>query len=58
MESIVHYEQLLIRNHANSVDVAALSGHCQDLLERLQVLDPSRRRRYQELGEPSLHWFI
>ncbi|KAF9458639.1 rab-protein geranylgeranyltransferase [Collybia nuda] len=50
MESIVHYTQLLLRNHASSVDSPALTSYCQSLLGRLQRLDPLRQHRYKELG--------
>ncbi|KAF7359357.1 Rab-protein geranylgeranyltransferase [Mycena sanguinolenta] len=51
MESLVHYKQLLLKNHASSVDAASLTNDCRCLLADLRVLDPARRRRYEEIGE-------
>ncbi|TFK42750.1 rab-protein geranylgeranyltransferase [Crucibulum laeve] len=51
MESIVHYKLILIRNHSRSVDVGKLTGDCSTLLSQLQRLDPSRRRRYEEIAK-------
>ncbi|KAF8184919.1 rab-protein geranylgeranyltransferase [Mycena galopus ATCC 62051] len=50
MESLVHYKQLLLKNHASSIDAASLRSDCRRLLSDLCVLDPARRRRYEEIG--------
>ncbi|KAJ6500469.1 hypothetical protein C8R45DRAFT_977826 [Mycena sanguinolenta] len=49
MESLVHYKQLLLKNHAPYVDAASLTNDCRRLLADLRVLDPARRRRYEEI---------
>lgn len=50
MESIVHYKLLLLKKSPGP-DPTTLADECQELLRRLQELDPSRRSRYQELGK-------
>jgi len=50
MESIVYYKQLLLRNHPSSIDTNELLGDCQELLQRLEILDHVRRRRYQAIA--------
>lgn len=50
MESIVHYKLLLV-NKSSGPEAASLTEECRTLLKRLQELDPSRWRRYYELGE-------
>ena len=51
MESIVHYSMMLLKDHAAEVDVGQLTEKTRRLLGELEVQDPFRRRRYQELGE-------
>ncbi|KAF8201598.1 rab-protein geranylgeranyltransferase [Pholiota molesta] len=48
MESVVHYKLLLLQK-TSGAEANALSEECRGLLRRLQELDPSRRRRYQDL---------
>ncbi|GLB35125.1 putative rab-protein geranylgeranyltransferase [Lyophyllum shimeji] len=50
MESIVYHKRLLLRNHSGSIDTAQLVADCQGLLQRLETLDPVRRRRYQAIS--------
>lgn len=50
MESLVHYKRLLLKNHHSSVDASSLTSDCRRLLSDLRVLDPARRRRYEEIG--------
>ncbi|KAF8894396.1 rab-protein geranylgeranyltransferase, partial [Infundibulicybe gibba] len=49
LESIVHYKQLLLKNHTSG-DRNILINECATLLEGLQVIDPQRHRRYEALG--------
>jgi len=49
MESLVYYKRLLLKNHPSSVDAASLTNDCRRLLSDLRVLDPARRRRYEEI---------
>lgn len=54
MESLVHYKQLLLRNHLTSIGEEGsqvLVKECLELLDQLESIDPQRRRRYQQLGE-------
>lgn len=54
MESLVHYKQLLLRNHSTSIGEGGsqvLVKECLQLLAQLESIDPQRRRRYQQLGE-------
>ena len=56
MESLVFYKRLLLRRHEASMNSAQREGlvnDCVDLLARLQEVDPDRRQRYDDLGEPS-----
>ncbi|KAF8636467.1 hypothetical protein AX17_003283 [Amanita inopinata Kibby_2008] len=50
LESILHYKRLLLRKHGESVDVAALSNDCIQLLRQLKMIDPLRRHRYEDIG--------
>ncbi|KAJ3815764.1 rab-protein geranylgeranyltransferase, partial [Lentinula aff. lateritia] len=52
MESLVHYKRLLLHNHGALVDKSALTRDCIYLLEQLRKVDPGRRARYNEIGEP------
>ena len=63
MESLVHYQKLLIRVHlahtlGSEGQKAELTVSCLTLLEKLQQIDPSRKRRYQELGLYTTEWWI
>jgi len=51
LESIVHYQQLLVKNWSLETDVKQMSEDCISLLKRLEELDPMRKMRYQEQGE-------
>ncbi|KAG8885882.1 Rab geranylgeranyltransferase [Tulasnella sp. 331] len=48
MESLVHYRGLLMRHEPNNAE--ALKQACLITLEKLKVVDPKRRRRYEELA--------
>lgn len=50
MESIVYYTRLLLRNHPSNIDTTKLVADCQELLRRLEILDPVRCRRYQAIA--------
>ncbi|KAJ7871443.1 rab-protein geranylgeranyltransferase [Mycena olivaceomarginata] len=54
MESLVHYKRLLLKNHHSSVDASSLTSDCRRLLSDLRVLDPARRRRYEEIEKQLL----
>ena len=65
MESLVCYKQLLLRRHAQQLGTAreSLTHECLRLLSDLQEIDPSRRRRYEDLGKLSdilslLNWVL
>jgi len=49
MESLVHYKRLLLQRHSSALDVASVQSDCRRLLSELRVLDPARRRRYEEI---------
>lgn len=54
MESLVHYKQMLIRNHSLSLaseERQELIRSCLDLLRQLETIDPLRKQRYDDLGE-------
>ena len=60
------YKQLLLRRHAQQLNGTAresLIQECLRLLSDLQEIDPSRRRRYEDLGKLSdilslLNWVL
>jgi len=56
MESLVHYQSLLVRHH--SVDSESAIKESLDLLEQLKNIDPARRQRYDEIGESHRSHFI
>jgi geranylgeranyl transferase type-2 subunit alpha len=49
MESLVHYQSILLRRYLKSSE--NLVKECLDLLEQLGSIDPARRQRYEEIGE-------
>ncbi|KAJ7143831.1 hypothetical protein C8R44DRAFT_724852 [Mycena epipterygia] len=49
MESLLHYKRLRLRQHPSSLD-ASIENDCRDLLGKLRVFDPARRRRYEDIG--------
>ena len=54
MESLVHYKRMLLQQRQSSLDgaaKAALTKECEDLLVKLQTIDPNRRQRYMDLSE-------
>ncbi|KAJ7168174.1 hypothetical protein C8R43DRAFT_983299 [Mycena crocata] len=48
MESLVHYKRLLLQKHPSSFN-EELTNDCRRLLSELRVLDPARRRRYEDI---------
>ncbi|KAJ6606532.1 hypothetical protein DFH09DRAFT_1299764 [Mycena vulgaris] len=48
MESLVHYKRLLLQKHSSALD-AGIVNDCRRLLSQLQMLDPARRRRYEDI---------
>ena len=58
MESLVHYQTLLVRRHHAVLGEEVcerLRADSLELLRRLEVLDPLRKQRYRDLGERSVH---
>lgn len=58
MESLVHYQTLLTRRHfavLGDEECERLRASSLDLLHRLEVMDPLRKQRYRDLGEPNVH---
>ncbi|KXN90513.1 Geranylgeranyl transferase type-2 subunit alpha [Leucoagaricus sp. SymC.cos] len=53
LESLVHYNRMLLENHKEKVDGQALTVECRGFLEQLKELDPMRSRRYSQLGMSS-----
>ncbi|KAL4065365.1 rab-protein geranylgeranyltransferase, partial [Scleroderma citrinum] len=49
MDSLVYYNKLLLEQHQPDDD--ELREKCLMILQQLEVIDPSRRFRYQDLGE-------
>jgi geranylgeranyl transferase type-2 subunit alpha len=49
MESLVHYQSILLQRHA--LPSNSLVKECLDLLGQLKSIDPARRQRYEEIGE-------
>jgi len=53
MESLVHYQTLLIRGHYTALgdeECDRLRANSLELLRQLEVLDPLRRQRYRDLA--------
>lgn len=58
MESLVHYQTLLVRRHYAALGdegCERLRADSLELLQRLEELDPLRKQRYRDLGECSVH---
>lgn len=58
MESLVHYETLLVRRHCavlGDEECERLKANTLELLRQLEVLDPLRKQRYRDLGERNVH---
>jgi len=58
MESLVHYQILLVRRHHAALgdeECERLRANSLELLRQLEVLDPLRGQRYRDLGERSVH---
>ena len=54
MESLVYYKRFLLRKHASTLSSVSQTGmrrECNELLSKLQSVDPDRKQRYLELGE-------
>jgi len=54
MESLVHYQTLLVRRHHAALgdeDCERLRANSLELLQKLEMLDPLRKQRYRDLGE-------
>ncbi|KAJ7445740.1 hypothetical protein B0H11DRAFT_2086653 [Mycena galericulata] len=49
IESLVHYKRLLLQKHSSFLDTTSVQNDCRRLLGELRVLDPARRRRYEEI---------
>lgn len=55
LESLVHYKRLLLKIHAQvasqsaEVESKRLLSECQSILDKLLLVDPYRRKRYEEL---------
>ncbi|KZV85101.1 rab-protein geranylgeranyltransferase [Exidia glandulosa HHB12029] len=49
LDSLVHYKRLLLRGTPLGVDSRALRQECTEILQKLEEIDPMRRRRYQDL---------
>lgn len=52
MESLVFYKRLLLRRYGDAIvddERQALEKECEDLLSRLQSVDPDRRQRYIDM---------
>jgi hypothetical protein len=50
MESLVYYKRLLLRRHdVSSKDV--IRKECEDLVEKLMIIDPTRQQRYRDIGK-------
>ena len=57
MESLVHYQILLVRRHRTVLgdeECERLRVNSLELLQQLEVLDPLRGQRYRDLGEHSV----
>lgn len=54
MESLVFYKRLIMRVHNDKLDEGqrnTLNAECSRLLATLQVIDPKRKHRYEDLGK-------
>ncbi|KAG5716262.1 Geranylgeranyl transferase type-2 subunit alpha [Termitomyces sp. T112] len=58
MESIIHYKRLLLKKHPNEVNTKTLLLDCKNLLEQLEILDPARHQRYQDIGQSFAGWRV
>jgi len=48
MESLVYYKRLLLQRHdVSSKDV--IRRECEDLVEKLMIIDPARQQRYKDI---------
>ncbi|KAI0313624.1 rab-protein geranylgeranyltransferase [Amylostereum chailletii] len=53
MECLVHYKQLLLRNHSPSFDrdgLETIRQDCLQLLKQLEDIDPARKQRYRDIA--------
>jgi len=50
LESIVHYQRLLLKNWFCDIDVEQVTENCISLLKHLAALDPMRKMRYAALA--------
>ena len=58
MESLVHYQILLVRRHHAALgdeECERLRANSFKLLQQLETLDPLRGQRYRDLGECGVH---
>ena len=58
MESLVHYQTLLVRHHdavLGDEECERLRVNSLELLKQLEVLDPLRKQRYRDLGRCGVH---
>jgi hypothetical protein len=53
MESLVHYNRLLLKDYCSNSD--GLEQKCLDFLQKLEKIDSPRKSRYQEICERSLY---
>lgn len=50
MESLVHYQGIILLRHASESERKSIRQERIQLLEELKSIDPARRQRYEEIG--------
>lgn len=58
MESLVHYQTLLVQHHAAALgdgEYEQLRTNSLELLQQLETQDPLRKQRYRDIGQYGVH---
>jgi hypothetical protein len=58
MESLVHYQMLLVRHHSTTLGGEGrerLRANSLELLQQLEAQDPLRKQRYRDIGQDDVH---
>lgn len=59
MESLVHYQTMLVRRHNAALgdgECGRLRANSLELLQQLEAQDPLRKQRYRDIGQCSVHY--
>jgi hypothetical protein len=58
MESLVHYQTMLVQRHNAALgdeECERLKASSLELLQQLEAQDPLRKQRYRDIGQCSVH---